>query len=250
MISAEPRRELYADFPHVQSEPYWSALFTMYPSSPLVAAAGLRLAQLHLRRGETNAAAQTLAQLHSMPGVSSGAASRPAQTTLLQPLPVEAGLDYDPAPYLLEARRLEELIRENRDDPIHGNQPLTELAGLDPRRARYREGLARLAATYHDSSLWDNLAVLWVCAAPEASERAALLEEALLALPLQDARAQALFSLAELEIPTPATETTDYRRVGMDRLREVVRTFPRTSWADEAARRLRAMEPISGGQPK
>src|SRR5262249_51236563 len=139
-------------------------LMQRYPHSPLVAVAALRLAQLDLRAGDVNAAASRLGQVVRRATRSLGSAASPPPETpgILRAEPPESSLEFEARPYLLEARRLLELIQENRDDPRWGNAPLCELARLDSRRAGYPGQLLDLLDRYVDARLADNLYVLWV----------------------------------------------------------------------------------------
>lgn len=236
--SGEPRRELYTDFPNVQSESSWATLFAGHPNSPLAAAAGLRLAQLDLRRGDSVEARRILSLVERLAARLSAAQPNAAA----QPPPIEAGLNYDPTPYLIEARRLAELIDENRDDPRFGDRPLVDLAGLDPRRTLYRDQLARLAQQYDGAILHDNLVILWIAAEPDSEQRRVLFAEFLDRNPGGDARAEALFRLADIELQGAAERDSAVRERAIDRLRTVARDYPRSAWATDATRRLESIE--------
>lgn len=233
------QRELYADFPHVQSEDEWLALWNQYPQSPLALAAGLRLAQGRLRRGDVSGAAELLAAVRTRGPAALAAAH------------VEKSLEYDPKPYWLEARRWHELLLANRGDPKYGDAPVRELAALDPRRARYADQLARLTAAYPDSLLHDNLMVLQAGLIAEPVARRNRLQALLPALPADgDARAEALFRLADLEIQAFDGQNETPRNTGLARLREVVERYGSTSWGELAAERLQVLEPALGRRPE
>jgi outer membrane protein assembly factor BamD (BamD/ComL family) len=241
--SGEPRRELYTDFPNVQSEPSWATLFASQPNSPLAAAAGLRLAQLDLRRGDTAEARRILSLVERL----AGKLSAPRPAAALQPETIEASLNYDPTPYLIEARRLAELIDENRDDPRFGDRPLVDLAGLDRRRTLYRDQLARLAQQYQGAVLHDNLIVLWIAAAPEIEQRRALFAEFIDRTPDGDGRAEALCRLADIELQAAGERDPSAHERAIDRLRSVARDYPGSAWAADAKRRLESID--SGTDP-
>jgi hypothetical protein len=240
--SAEPRRELYSDFPNVQSEPSWATLFANYPNSPLAAAAGLRLAQLELRGGRTAAARRVLALVDQR-----GRERRSVDGSDDSPESVEAGLKYDPAPYRTEARRLAELIELNRADPRFGDRPLIDLAGLDPRRSHYRDQLARLAQQYEAALLHDNLIVMWIGAATDLAERRLLYADFLERTPGGDARPEALLRLAEIELQLPEGPDGDARARAALRLRAIGKDHPGTVWAEDALRLLEVIARTADG---
>jgi hypothetical protein len=238
----DAKRELYADFPHVQSEPVWSALLTQAPQSALAVAARLRLAQLRLRRGEVGAALAVL-------GVGTGdeadrepAARRPRP--LLHTAAPESTLDFEPDEFRFEAERLQELIMANGglDAPQRDREALQALAGLDPHRAGYRVQLAGLAALYADRPLHDNLAVRWASSEADRKTRADLLAACLERHPDGDAYAEALFQLADLDVQRAGADAA-LREAGVARLRELTARFPDTCWGRLAGERLAMLMP-------
>lgn len=241
LFGAEPFQELYSDFPHVQSETVWTALYHEYPDSPLAVAAGLRLAQLHLRLGDVAGAldfARSALQRRAAP------ATQPSGG-ILSAEPPEASLQFDPAPFRRELRRLVELIEANRDDPAHGDRPLVELARLDPRRARYATELLRLADRYRDSLLADNLAVRYAVAQPDLAQRAATLRMVVPRLPEEgDALPEALLRLGGLEMQLRPDDPAARER-GLALLRDASTRFTGSCWAEEAAELLRIYEPAA-----
>lgn len=247
---AEPRRELYSDFPHVQSQPVWNALLSQHPDSPLAIAAGFRLAQLALRRA---AADEALALLDQTLALGERHASRapPHETALwglLQGAPAESTLSFEPEAFLREARRLRDLIGGNRDDPRFGNQPLADLSALDPRRAGYSEQLLRLAHRYHGARLYDNILVRWAESHESPQQRAELLERLIEIIPPeQDGLAEAMFRLANLEIQRLASEDQQRRALGVARLNAVVERYPQSCWAADAGRLLEKVRPQAPG---
>ncbi len=241
----EPHRELYTDFPHVQSEESWLKLLKQYPDSPFSVPAALRLAELRLRAGQVDEALRTLRLIlgENRHATDDPTATQPRHRGLLSAVSPEGSLDFEPEPYRREAGRLAELIVENRDDPQHGNAPLVEFAALDPRRARYLEQLQRLAQRYGDSTLYDNLVVRWASALPDLNERAAALEGCIRTFSAGDALPEALYRLANLETQALAAEDESRRANGLARLREIVARFPGSCWAPRAAERLEVLEP-------
>lgn len=240
MFDQALRRELYSDYPHVQSEAPWLALLTSYPQSPLTKAARLRLAQLRLRDGQVDAAVELLtALLSEPPAPTTQLATQPAPRPWERRRPLEDGLGFEAEPYRFAARRLLELIQANRTDPEFGDEPLEKLASLDPRRPHYRRELLRLAAAYEGSLLEDNLLVLWAESAPDRAERYAAYEACLAAFPAGDARAHALFGLAEMEAQARTPGDAEARQRGFARLTELAQAP--THWGDLAQRLLRRL---------
>lgn len=241
----ELQRELYDDFAHLQALPIWSRLLREFPQSPLAVLAGLRRAQGLLRQGETDAALRALEQVLAMgdPWALRSAQSRPVGASLLQRPAPESSLDFEASPYSIEAARLRELIAENANDPLYGAAPLRELACLDPRRGLYLPQLFALVQRYPDALLRDNLLVRIAGALKHVQHRAAALAALLDALPEGDARAEALFQLADLEIQALSTDNPALRAVGLARLREVAERYSDRCWGKEAALRLRMIEP-------
>ncbi len=243
LAATEPARELYTDFPHAAAEPAWLRLFRSYPDSPFAIEAGLRLGELRLRAGKMDEALKFLRfaveRAEKLNGHSRAVAQRAG---LLRPAPPESTLDFQPEPYRLDALELIELIEANRDDPRYGNEPLAELARLDPRRAGYREQLLRLAARYQDGRLYDNLVVRWAATEENPRRRAALLEDCLRAFAGQDAALEASYRLAEVETQGQGTDEARLRR-GIERLRRLIAEHPHSVWATLAAERLAALEP-------
>lgn len=240
-------RELYADFPHVQSESVWAALLSRAPNSSLSIPAAYRLAQLALRRGDVDPADRLLHAAISLGerlAQSAAPATQPRSPSLWTRTAPESSLAFEPTPLLVECARLAALIRENRGDPRYGDAPLVELSCLDPRRVEYPRQLDRLARRFADSALADNLEVRRALVIANAGERAA----ALLAIVERqrdgDALAEAMFHLSELELQTGAGNPA----AAASRFRLLVDQFPGTCWALEARRRLAQLE-RSGASP-
>jgi hypothetical protein len=240
------RRELYTDFPHVQSEEPWRQLATRYPDSPLAIAAGLRLAELHLRRGQVDESLKLLADVlaHPAGGV---ADTQPSQLSLLRAVPAESTLGFEPQWHLDEARRLHDRVVANRDDAKYGAAPLAALAALDPRRNGYEQQLCLLTSQYRDSLLYDNLVVLWAACLPDVATRAAALERCAAEFETGDARPEALFRLAELEIQVLALSDSGRRTTGIARLKELVESYGSACWGQFAAERLSRLTPAADG---
>ena len=243
---ASLRRELYSDFPHVQSEEAWRPLLNKYADSPLAIAARLRIAQLHLRRGEVAEALDLLAACHApaeeAPETQASTQPVPRARWLRAPDP-ESSLGFEPGPYLREGERLRELILANKDDTKRGTTPLQKFASLDPHRPTYREQLLHLAEVCRDALLYDNLVVEWAATAPDRVRRVELLDACIYSFPNGDAVAKAIFRLAELEIQARGEDSEPRRQRGLALMHELRERFPDTYWGREAAERLRALEP-------
>jgi hypothetical protein len=254
LMSATPTRELYSDFPHVQSRAPWTALVQQFPHSPLAIVAGLRLAQLDLRAGDVSGAAARLDVIARQFAHALGAeaTTQPTATGILRAESPESSLEFEPRPFLLEAQRLRERIAANRDDPRWGNEPLCELARLDPHRMSYEEQLLRLLERFPDAILTDNVLVLWANCLADPREREAVLAYVCERLPPGDAVPEALVRLAVLELQTTAGSDEARRERGMARLRQVIEHHPESSWAVEAREQLRSAAPLiaqAGGRP-
>lgn len=248
-LRRDGRREFYTDFPHAQSEAAWTALASRYPDSPLATAAGLRRAQLKLRRGEVQAARALLVEVKQTAQRLShkgAAASQPALHLLLRAPAPESSLEFDPAPFVFEARRLLELIDANADDPVFGDVPLVEFTSLDPHREGYDQQLLRLAELYEGSLLYDNLIARWAAGRSDAADRAAALAASVERFAGGDAIPEAMYQLADLEIQNAIGDESS-RRAGLARMKEVASRFGETCWGRKAQARLALLsaEPVT-----
>jgi hypothetical protein len=243
--SGLPRLELYSEFPHVQSEEAWLPLLNRYPDSPLSVAGRLRLAQLHLRRGDVERSVELLRECEAWARAADadGTATQPTRSTLLRGTDPLASLGFDVEPYLAEARRWQDLISSNRFDPIYGATPLEKLAGLDPHRPNYRAQLLHLANTVRDSLLYDNLIVLWAASEHDRVRRAELLSGIIREFTTGDAVAEALYRLAELEIQIRGEEHEAIRKRGLARLTRLLHDHRDSYWADLAQAQLASRQP-------
>ena len=238
LIGEQAQRELYTDFPNVESEPIWTNLLTEYPRSRLAVAARRRVAQLRLRKGDVDGA------LAALTPPARAETDQPARAQpLLHARPPESSLEYEPDQDLFEAECLRELIIANRGDPKYGVAPLQALAALDPHRQGYRDQLLRLAQQYPDSRLCDNFFVRWAGAAPNREERAAKLQACIERFPTGDALPEAMFELADLEMQAPGTGNEARRAAGNAHMRALVERFPQSCWARRATERLRILDP-------
>lgn len=244
LVGETPVRELYTDFPHAESERPWTALLMKFPDSPLAVAARVRVAQLRLRRGDVDGAVDLLnAAIRWTP---TRAAPMPATQSsfaaILRTEPPETSLGIEAQPYVVEARRLLELIVSNRNDEQFRDGPLVEFAALDPHRRGYSEQIARIADRYRESRMSDNLAVRWTTFAATRPEQARLLEACIERFPDGDALPEAMFRLGDLEIQLTRPEDDEIRQRGINRLQGVVDRFSSSVWAIDAADRLRLIQ--------
>lgn len=243
LIGGNARRELYTNFPCVESEPIWTNLLTAYPESPLAVAARRRVAQLRLRKGDVDGALAALA----LPALNTADQPQPETQPKTRPFlrkrPPESSLEYDPDQDLFEAQGLRELILANRDDPKYGVEPLQSLAALDPHRPGYRNQLLHLIQRYPDSLLHDNLVVRWASAATDRADRAAKLLACIERYPAGDALPEAMFELADLESQALGSGDEARRAAGIARMRELIARFPQSCWARRATERLRIIAP-------
>ncbi|MBK9127520.1 MAG: hypothetical protein IPM13_06935 [Phycisphaerales bacterium] len=238
----DAKRELYTDFPHVQSEPIWSTLLTRYPQSPLAVAARLRLAQHRLRQGDVGGAL-TVLNMELPPEAQRRLPARGPRPLLVTVSP-ESTLEIEPDAFIFESERLRELILANGglDAPERDREALQALASLDPHRAGYRDQLARLAAAYADRPLHDNIVVRWASHAEDRRLRAELLAACLERFDGGDAYAEALFQLADLDVQRAGGDAA-LREAGIARLNELVSRFGETCWGRLAAERLTMLMP-------
>lgn len=237
------RRELYFDFPHVQSEASWTGLLHIYPDSSLAVSAALRLAQLRVRSGNVEEALELLGRAIAAPDADASAAARPTVAAMLTPDAPEHSLGVDPEPLRAEAERWMELIRDNRCDPRYGAAPLAALACLDARLPRYGDELLRLVERFPDCDLTDNLLVRWARALPDAAARRGALLATLRRFPEGDAQREALYHLAEIEIQSLGREDASIRATGLERLRDLAARHAASCWGRSARHRLRVLEP-------
>lgn len=241
---SDARRELYLDFPHAQSAQVWLKLYRQYPESPLAIPAALRLAQLELREGKTQAA---LDKLEFVPDAldrieRATSATQPA-TDWLSPGDPMSKLEFQPRTYADDARQLADLVRQNRSDPQYGDAPLVELMKIDRRRGRYGDQLLHLAAKYPDSRLRDNLWVRWADQLPTIEARIEKLSAVVRTLRTGDAIPRAYFRIAALEMQRVATHGEDAQRAARQALRTLIAEFPDSIWAELARERLAILVP-------
>lgn len=240
LLSEQPHRELYSDFPHVQSARVWERLLNQYPRSPLATIAALRLGQLKLRTGDVDGALAVLEQVRNTPVPASARSEidpadsrRSPETTLLR----------DFTSYALDLDELIGFIRTNRDDPTYGNRPLTEFASLDPHRRGYSLALREVLARYQDSHAFADLAVRWAVQQENIRARVDALETLVCRFRQHPAFAAAGFYLGEIEILRLGRDDPQRLVHGLALLREVVNQHAHTAWAQRAAALLERVQP-------
>jgi hypothetical protein len=248
LLQSTPVRELYFDYPHTQSEPVWTALYSDYPASPLRVAAGVRLAQLYLRRGEVTRSLDVLRTvLGETENAAATVATQPA-ARFLGAATLDPGFDYDVASYRREAAFLREMIAENCDDPKHGNEPLVTMARLDPHRPLFPEQLADLVQSAAGGRLHDNLLAAQADLIADIHQRARHMESLLEQLPEGgDGRAQIMLRLADLDLRADEADSRARRERGVLLLNQLVAGYAETSWARLARERLNSALP---GEPE
>ncbi|MGE3180270.1 MAG: hypothetical protein AB7N71_01465 [Phycisphaerae bacterium] len=241
LVGDRPVRELYFDFPHVQSEEIWDRLFKQFPESPYAIVAAVRGAQLRARRGEFAEALQKLdAALAHPDALALFRKERDAPTSQ----PAESP-QFDVSPYVNEACELAALIRQNANDPEFGNAPLMALMRLDPLRPEYRTQLQRLIQQYDSAKLRDNLVVDWSIAAHDPVLRLRLLRECVTSFESSDAFPEAAYHLAELEILRFGRDAPEIAAQGLARLRSLDNQFRRTCWGWRSGELLIRVAPLT-----
>ncbi|MCA9244237.1 MAG: hypothetical protein KDA32_09795, partial [Phycisphaerales bacterium] len=226
----------YSAYPRMSSEPAWASLFTNYPESPLSVSAGVRLAALYARQGRVEEALQAVNEVERR-AVRLMAEAPFHARTILAPTPAESNLKVDLPALRVEGRQWRELIVANYHDARYGSAPLIAFAGLDSHRDGYVDQLKALIAQYSDSLLVDNLLVRWVETIQDARTRRIALRR-LVKRPDGDARVEAAFRLADLEIQSLGDEGSGLRLTGLTRMRSVAKEHSETAWGLEASRRL------------
>lgn len=201
----------YDSFPSPTSAETWRMLVANRPKSTLGAVALLRLAQLDAREGDVERAIDKLdTALHWLETDSQ--ASRPSHVTggplsraLARQSP-EASLLIRTDRIVLEAQRLKDLLKANRDplysyDPLAGPQHPGEhlpfgLLDLEPRHELYIQNLEKLKRQYPHCQIEDNIDLELAKATMDPNLRIQRLEACIQDFPEGDAAAEALFRLA------------------------------------------------------
>jgi hypothetical protein len=248
LLSDKVVRELYQDFPHVQSRPVWEMLATRYTDSPLSIHAGVRLAALMLRSGEVDAATAALREaLARGDALDASPQTRPAIRQLWQKTPPESSLRYDPRPDCALAAQMLFLIEQNASDSVYGSAPLVEFALLDSHRRGYGQQLERIIRQYPAAKITDNVALQLAAAGPERDEHARQLLRLIEQHVDGDAAPEAIMRLTEIELQSAQPTAAAAQARAMERLNEVIRRWPQTIWAKAAKDRLRLLEASASG---
>lgn len=204
----------YDGFPREASRSTWEIIALNRPDTMLGAVAALRLAELEARDCDIDRALSRLDELAQRFGgridaervltapVADGIADwriDPQDAAAAGFLPIDADR------VLLDAMRLRDLLRNNRDpiygyDPICGGQiwsrgPRFGMLDCIPRHPSYRDQLKTLMKAYPNAQAQDNLALESAKALPAGAQKVTLLEECLRRFPNGDAAAEALFRL-------------------------------------------------------
>lgn len=237
-------REVYANFPHPQSEAHWSTLADAHSDSPLALAAAVRLAELSLRKGDVAKAVERLDAVLSRDWEAPTKRAQPSNLSdYFAPDPAESSLGFQPEPLLFEARRIYELIINNAGDQTHGVEPLRDFFRLDPRRSGYPEQIRHLIDRYPNSEMADNLSVRWAMTAPSWEERMIRLDMLLPTYPNGDAACEAQFRQADIELQSRGQTDRAARQRGIAKMQLVAERCGDTVWGELARQRLALLAP-------
>jgi len=232
----------YDDFPSDASRRSWRFVLANAPDTPAGAVAALRLAQLDARDGDMDRAAGKLRSL--LRPDRTQANDEPDMggplTQALARRDVQSGLRISIDRIMIEAKRLHDLIVNNRD-PIYGYDPLSGphaeglepkfgMLDLDPRHERYAENLRVLQERYPNCQIEDNINLELALHEPDLETRIRRLNELVTRFPGRDAIPEALLRLG---VAYRANRELDR---GDQALAELVRRFPESVWAEQAAR--------------
>jgi len=242
----------YDDFPARASRETWRTLAELQPASPLTAIAWLRLAQLDAREGDVDRALEKLERLRrEFAAAGWGELNDTVADGSRGPFDrrsPEAALPVPLARATLEAGRLYDLLKQNRD-PIYAYDPIGVprratgplkfgLLHLHPRHERYLENLQALKQAYPNCQIEDNIDLEIAKVTPDARGRAAMLTKLLERFPERDAVPEALYQLG-----------CAYRELGdgskaQEQFARLKRDYPRSIWAQQAS--LQRQPPASG----
>jgi tetratricopeptide (TPR) repeat protein len=247
----------YNTFPADASRHTWEKVRSLDleadPSSPLIAVALLRLAQLDARRRDVARAIEGLGTLLRDFGSAASPATQPsgAISTTFGRKPPASSLMVHLESVVFEAGRWLSLFRSNGlppgGDPIYRFDPLCgpEKRGsgdppfgflqLDPRNEHYARNLRTLIARYPDCLLADNIELEIALSERNLDSRERLLDACAARKPAGDALPEALFRLGETlqQADRPADARTAFRRILTD--------FPGSVWKQEAETRIRLL---------
>lgn len=256
----------YDDFPSVASRSTWQTLTRVSPDSMLGAVAKLRIAQLNARDGKVQQALGVLGELCSrldathQQETTLSAAQVTVDSVLTRNAP-ELSLDISFDHLTLEAHRLHDLLRNNRD-PIYGYDPIAGerrdstdfpfgLLDLAPRYERtsaggsawsYRDNLRLLKRKYRNAQIEDNIDLEIAKASEKLPEQIERLETLVRDYPKRDAIPEALYRLG---VAYRRSDQVEPSRRAVQRL---VREYPDTIWTRWAARYSPKQEWPAGGR--
>ena len=223
----------YDQFPSQASTEVWAALAdARYGQRPVRAVALHRLAQLEAREGKVDSALRrldTLVDTFTEVASTTQPSAIAGWRSLFTPRKPAESLRLDVERIVREARKLRELITNNRD-PVRGDLPLAELFRLNPLHARYAENLDRLIDRFPNASLIDNLEVRRAASNPSLSLRVEGLEGLVDLYAGQDGARIGWFYLAQAYLQDKQFKKA---RQAFD---NVIRAGEQSVWADEARR--------------
>jgi len=234
----------YDEFPSTTSRETWRLIYENAPESHAGMVAALRMAQLDAREGDIDRALDRLRPLllatkaDDSP-VDAETDGGPLHQALARGAADESlGISVDGV--LIEATRLYDLLRENRD-PIYGYDPIsgTHVGGdertfglldLDARHERYTANLQQLKQWYPDCQIEDNIDLELAKAAPSLSTRIARLRELMVRFAGRDAVPEAMLRLGMAYRDDSQPEESE------GAFADLMKRYPETVWTAQAAR--------------
>jgi len=235
----------YNTFPADASRHTWEKIRALEleadPSSPLIAVALLRSAQLDARRRDVARAIEQLETLLRDFGSAVAPETQPTGgiSTAFGRKPPASSLMVRLESLLFEARRWLRLFRSNGlppgGDPIYRFDPLCGYLQLDPRDDQYARNIETLIRRYPDCLLADNLELEIALSERTPDARIRLLEACVARKPTGDALPEALFRLGETlqQADRPTEALAAFRRILTD--------LPDSMWKLEAETRIRLL---------
>jgi len=139
---------------------------------------------------------------------------------------------------LLDSERKFSLIAENSD---FGGQPLARFAALDPKGEDFDAAVRELIVTYNKSRLVDCLRLVLAERIHDPLDREQAVEPLVGAYPDSDVADRILLALAKAQMA--ANLHGDARAKASATLRRLLASFPKSSYAPEAAQLLHSFEP-------
>lgn len=260
------RAEFHWEFPSIRSRATWETLLERFPEERHVATVAMhRLALLHVRGGEFDAALKLLERLRntaealSRAGAASdakGEAPDDSSGSMLRKAPASSGLGLEALVPARGAARLEEMIRSCRADKarplaaVLGDRrgapgamahPLALLMSLDESDTRYGDNLTGLMGAFPQSETAGYVRIRQARGIRAISRRIARFRSIASEYDGRPAGAAALYELAgvleEDWIMDEAKATLD----------ELVRKYPDSCWSDDARERLSSLVMLASG---